>query len=80
MNDSSAKGKQTKSANAKSAISLQITEPVESKPDGEVISLYAESTMRLSLTCLLLFTLNSACRKLMRIAMQIVEEKWLMGF
>lgn len=37
MNDSSAKGKQTKSANAKSAISLQITEPVESKPDGEEI-------------------------------------------
>lgn len=38
MNDSSAKGKQKKSANAKSATSLQITEPVESKPDGEVIS------------------------------------------
>ncbi|XP_055812363.1 uncharacterized protein LOC129882196 [Solanum dulcamara] len=37
MNDSSAKGKQTKSANAKSAISLQITEPVESRPDGEEI-------------------------------------------
>lgn len=37
MNDSSAKGKQTKSANAKSANSLQITEPVESKPDGEEI-------------------------------------------
>nr|XP_004246740.1 U3 small nucleolar RNA-associated protein 14 homolog A [Solanum lycopersicum] len=37
MNDSSAKGKQKKSANAKSATSLQITEPVESKPDGEEI-------------------------------------------
>lgn len=37
MTDSSGKGKQTKSANTKSANSLQIAEPVESKPDGEVI-------------------------------------------
>nr|XP_016466475.1 PREDICTED: U3 small nucleolar RNA-associated protein 14-like [Nicotiana tabacum] len=45
MNDSSVKGKQTKSANAKSAMALQITDPVASEPEGEVISLYAESTM-----------------------------------
>lgn len=45
MNDSSIKGKQAKSANAKSAMALQITEPVASEPEGEVISLYAESTM-----------------------------------
>ncbi|KAK4342942.1 hypothetical protein RND71_038758 [Anisodus tanguticus] len=37
MNDSSVKGKKTKSANAKSATSLQITEPVVNKPDGEEI-------------------------------------------
>ncbi|KAJ8538350.1 hypothetical protein K7X08_014890 [Anisodus acutangulus] len=37
MNDSSVKGKKTKSANAKSATSLQITEPVANKPDGEEI-------------------------------------------
>ncbi|KAF3612597.1 hypothetical protein FXO38_36761 [Capsicum annuum] len=37
MNDSSAKEKQTKSANAKSAISLHVTEPVVSKPDAEEI-------------------------------------------
>ncbi|XP_059306534.1 uncharacterized protein LOC132057976 [Lycium ferocissimum] len=39
MNDSLVKGKQTKSANAKSASSSQITEPVVSKPDGEIINL-----------------------------------------
>lgn len=37
MNDSSVKEKQTKSTNAKTATSLQITEPVVSKPDGEEI-------------------------------------------
>ncbi|XP_060201744.1 uncharacterized protein LOC132630187 isoform X1 [Lycium barbarum] len=37
MNDSSVKGKQTKSANAKSVSSLQITEPVVGKPDREEI-------------------------------------------
>ncbi|PHT54145.1 hypothetical protein CQW23_08607 [Capsicum baccatum] len=37
MNDSLAKENQTKSANAKSAISLHITEPVVSKPDAEEI-------------------------------------------
>ncbi|XP_009609520.1 uncharacterized protein [Nicotiana tomentosiformis] len=35
MNDSSIKGKQAKSANAKSAMALQITEPVASEPDGK---------------------------------------------
>ncbi|KAM3345365.1 hypothetical protein P3S68_025074 [Capsicum galapagoense] len=37
MNDSSVKPKQTKFANEKSAISLQVTEPVVSKPDAEEI-------------------------------------------
>ncbi|CAN4097332.1 unnamed protein product [Withania somnifera] len=37
MNDSSDKEKQTKSTNANSATSLQITAPVVSKPDGEAI-------------------------------------------
>ncbi|KAM3236717.1 hypothetical protein P3L10_016754 [Capsicum annuum] len=37
MNDSSVKPKQTKFANENSAISLQVTEPVVSKPDAEEI-------------------------------------------
>lgn len=48
MNDSSVKEKQTKSAIAKSAISLQVTEPSVSNTDSE---------------------------ELMRIAIEIVEEK-----